>query len=275
MAARTRPVAELVGSLLPRWPMVARQHRYWASVYRRTWRGSVFSSFLLPLLYVVAMGVLLGQFVDAVPSRLEGAPSYLAFVAPGLVAAQAMQTAVAETTWPVMSMLKWDRTYLAMMASPLAVADIVAAQLLFVAFRLTATCGVFLLVMAPFGVFGSWTGVLLAWPVTVLTGMAFAGPLHALASTLRDEGGFALLYRLLVVPLFLVSGAFFPVANLPSALEVVARLLPLWHGVDLTRMLVLDRPALGPALWHLGYLLVLAVLGWVLATYRLGRRLEV
>ena len=262
-------------SVLPRWEMVLRQRPYWVAAYRRTWKSTVFSSFLVPMFYLVAMGVLLGRYVDAGSADLGGAPSYLAFVAPGLVAAQSMQTAMGETTWPVMGMIKWQRTYYAMTASPLAVPDIVAAQLLFVAFRLAATCGVFLLVMAPFGEFSSWTGVLLAWPVTVLTGLSFAGLLHAYATSIRDETAFTVLYRLLLVPLFLLSGAFFPVANLPAVLEWVARVLPLWHGVDLTRMLVLGQVRTGVALGHLAYLVVLSLAGWALAVRRLDKRLEV
>jgi len=265
----------MVRSVVPRWDMVLRQRSYWTAAYQRTWRASVFSSFLVPLLYVLAMGVLLGRYVDARGGSLEGAPSYLAFVAPGLVAAQAMQTAMGETTWPVMAMTKWQRTYYAMTASPLAVADIVAAQLLFVAFRLAVTCGLFLLVMAPFGVFGSWWGVLLAWPVTVLTGMSFAGLLHAFASTVDDSTSFTILFRLMVVPLFLLSGAFFPVAGLPVVLRWLAQVAPLWHGVDLTRMLVLGQVRPGQAVLHLAYLLVLSLAGWVLAVRRLDARLEV
>jgi lipooligosaccharide transport system permease protein len=254
--------------------MVARQATYWATAYRRTWKGSLFSSFVVPLFYVLAMGVLLGDFVDAGPAGLEGAPSYLAFVAPGLVASQAMQTTTGEMTWPVMGMIKWQRTYYAMTASPLRVADIVAAHLLFMVFRLVATCGVFLLVLTPFGIFGSWWGVLLAWPVTVLTGMSFAGLFHAYSSTIRDDTGFAVVFRLLVIPLFLFSGAFFPIGNLSAPLEWAARLTPLWHGVDLTRMLVLGHVRPGLALVHLAYLLALTLVGWVLAVWRLDRRLE-
>jgi lipooligosaccharide transport system permease protein len=260
---------------LPRWEMVARQRAYWVTAYRRTWKGSIFTSFVVPLFYVLAMGVLLGQFVDAGGPGLEGAPSYLAFVAPGLVAAHAMQTTMGETTWPVMGMIKWNRTYHAMTASPLSVVDIVAAQMLFVAFRLATTCGVFLLVLAPFGALLSWPGAVLAWPVTVLTGMSFAGVFHAFASSIKTEDGFAILYRLLVVPLFLFSGAFFPISNLSPPLELVARLTPLWHGVDLTRMLTLGDVRPGIAVVHLTYLLALAALGWVLAVRRLDKRLEV
>jgi lipooligosaccharide transport system permease protein len=271
----TVSVLQAVASAVPSWEMVGRQRVYWTTAYRRTWRASAFSSFVLPLFYVLAMGVLLGGFVDAGNPRLEGAPSYLAFVAPGLVAANAMQVTMGETTWPVMGMIKWHRTYYAMTASPLAVVDIVAAQLLFVMFRVTTSCGIFLLVMAPFGVFESWVGVLLAWPVTVLVGLSFAGVFHAFSSTVHSETGFAVLYRLLVVPLFLFSGAFFPIGNLSAPLQWLARLMPLWHGVDLVRMLVLGDLRPGTALVHLTYLVVLSLVGWVLAVRRLDKRLEV
>lgn len=264
-----------VAGTWPRWGMVARQRAYWATVYRRTWKGSAFTSFVVPLFYVLAMGVLLGEFVDAGGAELEGAPSYLSFVAPGLVASYAMQVTMGETTWPVMGMIKFHRSYFAMKASPLDVADIVAAHLVFVTLRVATTCGVFLLVMAPFGVFESVVGVLLAWPVTVLVGLAFAGLFHAFSSSLHSESGFMILARLLVVPLFLFSGAFFPIANLSAPLEWLARVTPLWHGVDLTRMLVLGDVRPGLALVHLAYLVALALIGWVLAVWRLDKRLEV
>jgi lipooligosaccharide transport system permease protein len=255
--------------------MVRRQRAYWVTVYKRTWKGSVVTSFVMPLFYVVAMGVLLGGYVDASGNSLAGAPSYLAFIAPGLVAAHAMQIATGETTWPVLGNLKWHRTYYAMVGTPLGVADVVAAHLLFVMFRVATTCAVFLLVMAPFGVFSSTVGVLLALPVLVLVGLAFAGVFFAYSATIRSESGFAIIYRLLVVPLFLFSGAFFPISNLSAPLEWVARLTPLWHGVDLTRMLVLGNVRPGAAFVHLAYLLALSAVGWWLAAWRLDKRMEV
>lgn len=260
----------------PSWERVARQRVYWATNYKRTWKGSAVTSFVSPLFYVVAMGVLLGGFVDdstAGTDALGGAPSYLAFVAPGLAAAHAMQIATGETTWPVMGNLKWHRTYYAMVATPLSVPDVVAAHLSYVAFRLAITTGVFLLVLAPFGVFESPLGVLLAWPVLVLVGMSFAGFLFAYAATIRDETGFAVVYRLMVIPLFLFSGAFFPIENLGPVLETVAKFTPLWHGVDLTRMLVLDQVRPGAAALHLAVLVLLSLAGVVLATWRLTRRM--
>ena len=244
--------------------MVLRQRTYWTTSYKRTWKGSVVTSFVMPLLYVLALGVLLGGFVSS-GADLEGAPTFLAFVAPGLVAAQAMQTATGETTWPVMGNIKWNGTYYAMVATPL----------IFVMFRIATTAGVFLLVLAPFGVFESTLGVLLALPVLVLVGMSFAGLFVAYSATIKSEESFAIIYRLLVIPLFLFSGAFFPISNLSAPLEWVARLTPLWHGVDLTRMLVLGEVRPGPALVHVSYLLVLALVGWWLAVRRLGKRMEV
>ncbi len=265
----------IVTSTVPRWAMVWRQGDYWATVYKRTWKGTAITSFVMPLFYVGAMGVLLGGFIDAGDANLEGASSYLAFVAPGLVAAHAMQTATGEVTWPVMGMIKWHRTYYGMTATPLTVADVVAAHLMFVMFRIASTCGVFLLVLSFFGVFESVPGVVAAFFVQILVGLAFAGILFAYSATLKSEAGFAVIYRLLVMPLFLFSGAFFPVANLSAPLEWLAKLTPLWHGVDLTRMLVLGNVDGTLALVHVAYLLVLAAVGWWLAVWRLEKRLEV
>ena len=253
--------------------MIGRQLDYWLTVYRRTWKGSAVSSFLMPLFYVLAMGVLLGGFIDQGPADLEGASSYLAFVAPGLVAAHAMQTATGEVTYPVMGMIKWHRTYYGMTATPLAVLDVVSAQLLFVAFRIGSSCGVFLLVMSCFGVFVSVPGVIAAFFVQVLVGLAFAAPFFAYSAAMKSEAGFAVIFRLVVLPLFLFSGAFFPISNLSPALEWLARLTPLWHGVDLTRMLVLGTVDGSLALVHIGYLVVLAGAGWWLAVRALTRRL--
>ena len=250
-----------------------RQYDYWATVYKRTWKGTVVSSFVTPLLYVLAMGVLLGGFIKGDPTRLEGATSYLAFIAPGLVAAQSMQAAVGETTYPVMSCVKWQRIYFGMNATPLRPVDIAAAHLGFLAFRLATTSAVFLLVLAPFGVYSSVFGVLGAWLASILIGMAVGVPVYAFSVGAKDQWSFALIFRLGVIPQFLFSGAFFPISNLNHTLETLARLTPLWHGVDLTRMLTLGTLDTGPALLHLAYLMALVGLGFWWAVRRLTKRL--
>lgn len=251
---------------------ILRQLDYWVTVYKRTWRASVASSFLTPVFYVLAMGVLLGGFVDA-GGKLEGAPSYLAFIAPGLVAAHAMQTAAGETMYPVLGAIKWSRSYLGMVATPLTPADVVAAHLGFVLFRVGTACGAFLLVLSLFGLFASVTGVLVAFLVQLLIGLAFGTPLYAYSAGLADPTPFAVIFRVLIMPLFLFSGAFFPVSNLPDGIEWLARVSPLWHGVSLTRMLTLGTVDVPLALLHVGVLGVLAAAGWWWAVRRLTRRL--
>ena len=251
----------------------ARLVDYWAVVYLRTWKGSVFSSFLVPLLYILAMGVLLGGFIEGDPAKLEGATSYLAFVAPGMLAAQTMTTVFGELTYPVMGMIKWHKTYYSMIATPLTVGDLVMSTLGFVMFRVGTVSAVFILVMAPFGVFSSWWGVVVAYFVQLLLGLAFATPIYALSASIKNETAYGLVFRLGMLPMFLFSGAFFPISNLDPAMEWLARVTPLWQGVDLTRMLVLGDVDWPVAVAHVVYLVALAAWGWWLTVRRLRRRL--
>ena len=246
---------------------------YWAIVYRRSWKGSVITSFVSPLLYVLAMGVLLGGFIDGDPSELEGATSYLDFVAPGLLASQAMTIVFGEVTYPVMGMVKWHKTYFGMTASPLGVPAVVLAHIGFTIFRVALSCAVFVVVMAPFGVFASVGGAIGAFLVSLLVGLAFATPIFGLSAGLKDESPFALVFRLGLMPLFLFSGAFFPIANLDRWMQALAKATPLWHGVDLTRMLTVGDVDWRLAAVHVLYLVVLAALGWFWAVRRLTKRM--
>ncbi len=252
---------------------VVRQVDYWSTVYRRTWRGTVISSFVTPVFYVLAMGVLLGGFIEADPAQLEGATSYLAFVVPGLVAAHAMQTGVGETTWPVMAMIKWQRIYDSMLATPLQIRHLVAAHLGFVIFRLVTTCAVFMATLAPFGVFETWWGPFLAFGSQVLVGLAFATVVYGLAARMKSEDGFGVLFRLVVAPLFLFSGAFFPIANLGEVGAWAARLTPLWHGVNLSRMFCLDTVDWSIAAVNLAVLVAMTVFGWWWSVTGLTKRM--
>jgi lipooligosaccharide transport system permease protein len=256
-----------------RWDLAWRQRDYWSTLYKRTWRGTVITSFVTPLLYVLAMGVLLGGYIEAGPEQLEGATSYLAFVAPGLVAAQTMQMVVGEVTFPIMAMVKWQRIAFGMIATPLGPVDVINAHLGYIVFRIATVSAIFLTVMAPFGVYESFEGVVGAFLVQILIGLAFATPIYGLSAGLKDEMPFALVFRLGVIPMFLFSGAFFPIENLSPWMEQLARLTPLWHGVDLTRMFTLDRLDAGLALVHVAYLLAVILLGYWWAVRRLTKRL--
>jgi lipooligosaccharide transport system permease protein len=254
--------------------LASRQLDYWLTVYRRTWRGSVVSSFVMPVLYLVAMGVGLGGFIDSPGARQQlGGVSYLQFVAPGLLAATAMQTAIGESTYPVFGNFRWTKVYLAMVASPLSVASVLVGNLVYVAFRLVTTGSVFLVVLAVSGLVSGVAGGLAALPVVVLIGMAHAAPVFAFSAAVDHEANFALLFRLGMIPMFLFSGAFFPVAQLPLPFEWLAYATPLFHGVELSRTLLTGGTVTGVSALHVAYLLAWLVAGCLLARRAFVRRL--
>lgn len=256
-------------------PLALRGFRYWAYQYRRTWRGSVFSAVLGPVMFLAAMGVGLGALVDTARggAGVQGV-DYLVFLAPGLLAAGAMQTAVGESTYPVMGAIKWFKTYLAMLATPLGVTDVLVGHLLWITVKVGGGSLVYLAVMAMFGAVQSPLA-LLAVPAAVLTGMAFATPVVAFAAAQDNDAGFAALFRFVVTPMFLFSGTFFPIAQLPPVLEQVAYVTPLWHGVDLCRSLTLGTATFNGNVLHVGYLAAWLVGGLALSAVAFRRRLVV
>ncbi|GAA1996339.1 ABC transporter permease [Catenulispora subtropica] len=252
--------------------------------YRRTWRASIFSSILAPLMGLVALGMSLGKIVDAGPGAdsfgtVGGKPvTYLLFLAPALLANAAMQTAIGESTYPVMGAMKWQKTYHAAIASPLSARDVYLGQVMFIGLRILMNCGVFLGVMALFGAVEAagpaGLGPLLALPAAVLTGLAFAAPTVAWAVTQERDTGFSLVFRFVMIPLFLFSGTFFPVSQLPAVIQPFAYATPLWHGVDLCRGLALGTATAGSVLLHVGYLSALVAVGVWYGAHTYRRRLN-
>ncbi|HEX3611804.1 MAG TPA: ABC transporter permease [Sporichthyaceae bacterium] len=238
---------------------------YFVVQYRRWWRTSLLISFINPALYLAAMGVGLGGLIDHGGSAAPlGGHSYLAFLAPGLLAATAMQTAVGENTWPVGNAMRWSRSYVAMVATPLRPSDAMAGHVLFAGARAGLGAGAFLVVAALFGALDSPWAVA-AWPVAVLCGLAHAAPAAAFSVGRTHDQAYAALQRFVVIPLFLFSGVFFPISQLPAVLRVVAWATPLWHGVALCRDLCLGQAHPLPALGHVAYLACWALVGGWLA----------
>jgi lipooligosaccharide transport system permease protein len=258
---------------MPRWRAAT---AYWLTAYKRTWRGSVISSVVEPVLFLAAMGLGLGTYVHGQhghgPGVVEGV-RYVVFLAPGLLAAGAMQTAMGESSWPVMGAVKWTRTYTAMQASPLTTADIAVGHVVFMLLRVTMNAAIFVVIMAAFGVVRSPGGVVLAIPAAVLAGAAFAVLIAAFSVLQDSDKNLSLLYRFGLVPLFLFSGAFFPVSQLPGPLQPIAWVTPLWHGVELCRDLALGRGSAGGLIGHAAYLAGLTGLGFLLAVRAYRRRL--
>jgi lipooligosaccharide transport system permease protein len=244
-----------------------------ALVYQRVWRGSVFSSFLTPTLFLVAIGMGLGSLIDAGGSTLPGGVEYLEFLAPGLLAAAAMQNASFESSYPILGKITWHRNYEAISATPMRVVDIVLGELAWFAVRLATVAIAFTIVMTVFGIPRSWL-VLLAIPSAVLTGLAFCAPIIAFAATLKTSNTFNVLFRFGITPLFLFSGVFFPISRLPDWLQTVAWFTPLFHGVELVRGLTLNTLKSPDLYLHLVYLLALLTVGTLAAVRTLGRRLH-
>jgi len=248
--------------------------RCWLTVYRRIWRSSIWSSVLGPLFYLSALGYGLGSLVDKHGTARLGGVAYVAFVAPAILATQAMNSGLSEATFPVFGSVKWNKIYIAAQATPLRPADIFRGHLLFITVRIAMNSAVFVLVMWAFGVIRSPWAVLLL-PAAVLTGVAFAAPVGAWAVTLQRETSFTYVFRLGAVPMMLFSGTFFPVAQLPGWLQPIAYATPLWHGVALCRALSLGAIDAGSVAMHVGYLTVLAAAGLTAGAITYRRRLYV
>jgi lipooligosaccharide transport system permease protein len=259
----------------PGWATLSvRGLRCWLTVYRRIWRSSIWSSVLGPLFYLGAMGFGLGSLIDAHGTARIGGVPYLVFVAPAILAMQAMSTAMGEASFPVFGSMKWNKIYIAAQATPLRPADIFRGHLLFIGLRIAMNSAVFVLIMWAFGAARS-AGAVLALPVAVLTGMAFAAPIAAWAVTLKHESSFNYMFRFGMVPLMLFSGTFFPVSQLPGWLRPVAYATPLWHGVTLCRSLSLGGTDAASAAIHVGYLAALTGLGLWAGARTYTRRLYV
>ncbi len=251
----------------------ARVLEYNARVYRRTWRGGLVSTFLAPVLFLTSMGFGLGHFVDSAGTAsgpLAGV-GYAAWLAPGLLAAQAMQAAGFASTYPIMGRIVWDRIYSGMLATPVTVVGVVLGELGWIAVRLAILAAAFLVVMAGFGLVRSPLGVL-AVPAAVLTGLAFSAPIVAFTATQRNDQAFNAIFRFGITPLFLFSGTFFPIEQLPAVVRPLAWVTPLWHGVELIRACTLDRVDVAAALIHVAVLAAFAAGGALVAlrTFRVA-----
>jgi lipooligosaccharide transport system permease protein len=245
-----------------------------ARVYRRTWRGSIISTFLNPILYLLAMGLGLGSLVDDGGGATQLGFTYLAFLAPGLLAAATMMTAAGESMYPVMGGMKWNKYYHDALATPLSIRDLVIGHFEWVAVRILFTSVVFTGVMVAFGTISPGKAPLLIVP-SVLGGLAFAGPITAYAAQLENESGLSGVFRFVVTPLFLFSGTFFPITQLPSWMQPIAYVTPLWHTVEVTRSIALGIPTTLNPIVHYAVLVVFLVAGAFLANRFFEKRLNI
>jgi lipooligosaccharide transport system permease protein len=274
----TAPGRALVPRILPPISIGSRRaiHPFERSLYlyRRTWLVLA-SGFFEPLFYLFAIGFGIGGLVGTLPGP-DGQPvPYAMFVAPALLASSSMNGAIFEVTFNVYGKLRWDKVYDAMLATPLAVGDIAVGEIAWALFRglLYATGFVIVIVLVNLFVTPLIRSpyFILAIAAALLIGFAFASIGMAATTYARGWQDFDLI-QLVLQPLFLFSGTFFPISTLPGPLQLLVQLTPLYHGVELIRSLSLG--IVGPQLLvHVAYLLAMGVVGLLIVARRLDKLL--
>lgn len=234
-------------------------------VNRRAWLAVV-SGFFEPLFYLFAMGVGFGSLVGEVAGP-AGPVSFVAFVAPALLAASAMNGAVYDATFNIFSKFKYAKLYDAMLATPLGPVDVAVGEIAWALLRGGLYAAGFLTVMLGMGLLLSpWA--ILALPAALLVSFSFAAIGMACTTFMRSWQDFDLV-QLALMPMFLFSTTFFPLTTYPPAIRVVVECLPLYHAIELMRNLCAGVVSVG-MLGHVAYFAVMAGAGVVVSARRLG-----
>lgn len=218
--------------------------------YRHYWRSATFNSLATPVLLLFGLGMSVGSYVNRHGSL--GVP-YLEFVAPGLLASSTLQLAMTESGAPVFNSFHWERSYFGMIIAPPRTADIIAGELAYQALRITPTAVIFTALMAAFGAVHSFWAIALPL-VAVLVGLAGAGPMFAYSASVSSVSMMSVMLRFSLLPMTMFAGVFFPITRLPAGIRPVAYVLPLWHGVQLSRA---AASGIGTATAACGHVLVL------------------
>ncbi len=238
--------------------------------YRRMWL-TFLTGLIEPLLYLLSIGIGVGALVGDIAGPGGRLIPYDVFVAPGMLAAAAMNGAVVDTTYNFFFKFKYSRTFDAMLSSPLGTTDVAFGEMTWSLLRGTAYAAAFLGAMTALGLVESGWAVL-AVPGAMLISFAFAGAGMAATTWMRGFVDFDYI-NVVTIPMFLFSATFFPIERYPGALEWIVRATPLYQGVALERSLVL-----GDVSWaivgHAAYLVIMGAVGVRITAARLGRLLQ-
>ncbi len=230
-----------------------------------------------PVLYLVSIGLGVGAYIDKNTGGMgvDGV-SYITFLAPALLATAAIQGAIDESVYPTLEGFKWNKTFFSMNATPLSGNHIAMGVFLNSLIRVIFTAVIYWLVMLAFGVLESpraWLAIFTA----VMAGAAFGALMQALAGMLENEDiFFTVLGRFVIMPLFLFSGTFYPLTNMPIYLQWIGWISPLWHATELGRWLSYGHEISSQMLYvHFIFLNSLLLIGIIASrrifTKRLGK----
>jgi lipooligosaccharide transport system permease protein len=238
-------------------------------VYRHTWLV-LLSGFFEPLFYLISIGFGLGALIGTVPGPNGEPIPYQLFVAPALLASASMNGAINESTFNFFFKLNYNKTFAAILTTPLSPGDIAVGELLWALIRGGLYAAGFLIVMLVLGLAVSpW--VILAFPAALLVGFAFGAVGMAATSFMKTWQDFDLI-QLVVLPMFLFSATFYPLSTYPEPIAMIVRLTPLYQGVDLIRSLTLGD--ISPLLLvHVAYLSAMGLIGLAVVSRRLDKLL--
>ncbi len=238
-------------------------------VYKHGWLV-LLSGFFEPLFYLLSIGFGLGALIGTIPGPGGQPIPYQLFVAPALLASAAMNGAINESTFNFFFKLNYNKTFTAILSTPLSAGDIAVGELIWALIRGGLYAIGFMAVLVVLGlVVSPW--VVFAVPAALLVGFAFGAVGMAATSYMKTWQDFDLV-QLVVLPLFLFSGTFYPIETYPEPIRLIVQLSPLYQGVDLIRALTIG--ALSPVLLvHIAYLLVLGFAGLFVVSRRLDKLL--
>ncbi len=239
-------------------------------VYKKTWKISFVPPLLEPLFYLAAFGVGLGGLVGVL-SYGGKATAYTAYIAPALIAINIMQSSFFENTFGSFVRMYYQKTFDAMLATPLTIEEIITGEILWGATKAVIGTALMMIIITCFGLL-HFPEALLLLPVAFLGGFAFACAGMVCTSIVPTIETLNLPIFLFITPMFLFSGTFFPLDNLPGWAQLFAKTLPLTHLVELCRAFALGRPSWSNLI-AIAYLTIWCVITFPIAITGMRRRL--
>ena len=241
--------------------------RSWMAFKNSAWIA-VLSGFFEPVLYLLSFGYGLGHLIGTISLPGGRVVSYATFIAPGLLATSAMNGAIYDSTWNVFFKLKFDRIYQGMLQTSLGSVDVALGEIGWALIRgLAYTLG-FMCIAVPAGLIPSWWGIL-AIPAAVLIAFGFASIGMAITSCFTTFQQMDLI-NIVMLPLFLFSGSFYPLTVYPGYLQAILKASPLWQAIEMVRDLTLGVVSWG-ILWHVLYFAVMVAIGVTATSKRLTK----